>query len=508
MKIFTNKLSIIVILSLLTHCAFAQSGTVFRDFNGNGTKDTNEPLVSGILVKAFNAAGTQCASTTSAGTTSPNYTLTGCSGQVRVEFEIPTTGNCVNSGIDFSSASGTAYGSSIQFVASTATNVNFAVHNPSDYNTGTTGVSAFVPCYVNGDPLAAGGNAGTMDWFVGFDYTNTGTTTPQKKVDGTIIGAVWGVAFSKQAQKTFAAAFIKRHVGLGQNGSGAIYLMTETATSFTPTLFFDMDNNAFNTASNPATRTRALTSAPAYGAGSTFNLDANKVEATFLGTVDPLSGQPEGFGVVGTNAQRGLTGSKTNPTYDPAAFDQVGKVGIGDIDISPDGKFLFVTNLFQRKIFRLELDNAANPTSVIAVTALSFPATTCPNGVLRPFALKFEKGKLYMSCLCTAENSTATDGDLSAKVYAYDNPTASATLNATPVLDIALDFVKGDPGSNANLPASTKHNHKWTDIADVLIPISGDASGAQFAYPQPVLSDIEFTSNGDMVLGFFDRTGH
>ena len=484
------------------------TGNVFRDFNGNGTKDANEPLVQGVTVNAYNAANTLCGTTTSAGSTAPNYSLTGCgTASVRVEFVVPSTGSCTNSGVDYSALSGTTYGSSVQFVNGNSTNVNFALHNPSDYNQGTTNISAFVPCYVNGDPLA-GGNSGTMDWYVGFNYTNTGTTTPQKKVDGTIIGSVWGVAFSKQAQKSFAAAFIKRHVGLGQNGSGAIYLMTETATSFTPTLFFDMDNNAFNTASNPATRTRALASAPAYGAGSTFNLDANKVEATFMGSPDPLSGQPEGFGVVGTNAQRGLTGTKTDPSYDPAAFDQVGKVGIGDIDISPDGKFLFVTNLFQKKIFRLELDNAANPTSVIAVTTLSFPTTTCPNGVLRPFALKFERDKLYMGCLCTAENSTSTDGDLSAKVYTYDNPTASATLNTTPVLDIALDYEKGDPGSNASLPASTKFNHKWTAIADVLIPINGTSTSQQMAYPQPVLSDIEFTSNGDMVLGFFDRTGH
>jgi hypothetical protein len=125
------------------------SGTVFRDFNGNGTKDTNEPLVSGILVKAYDASGSSCASATSSGTTSPNYTLPNtCTGQVRVEFEIPNVGNCAMSGIDFSSASGTVYGSSVQFVASTATNVNFAIYNPSDYNTGTSNVSTYIPIYI------------------------------------------------------------------------------------------------------------------------------------------------------------------------------------------------------------------------------------------------------------------------------------------------------------------------------------------------------------------------
>jgi hypothetical protein len=35
----------------------AQSaGIVFRDFNGNGTKETNEPFLSGITVNVYNAA--------------------------------------------------------------------------------------------------------------------------------------------------------------------------------------------------------------------------------------------------------------------------------------------------------------------------------------------------------------------------------------------------------------------------------------------------------------------
>ena len=88
------------------------TGSVSRDFNSNGTKDINEPLVLGVLIKAFDTAGAECASATSAGTASPNYTLTGCSRQVRVEFEISATGNSINSGIDFSTASGTTYGSS------------------------------------------------------------------------------------------------------------------------------------------------------------------------------------------------------------------------------------------------------------------------------------------------------------------------------------------------------------------------------------------------------------
>ncbi len=486
MKIFTNKLSIIVILSLLTHCAFAQSGTVFRDFNGNGTKDTNEPLVSGILVKAFNAAGTQCASTTSAGTTSPNYTLTGCSGQVRVEFTIPAVGNCVNSGIDFSSASGTTYGSSVQFVASTATNVNFAVHNPSDYNTGTTGVNVFIPCYINGDPLVAGGTANGA-WFIGYPYTNSGATTttpPSQKVNGAIIGPTWGVAYSKQAKKVFTSALVKRHVGLGSLGSGGIYMLTPTATSFTVNSFYNMDANGH--------RTRAATSAPAYGEGTSYSIAADNSTVTYLGSVDALIGKPAGLGVIGTNAQRGLTSDPNDPSFDPAAFDQVGKVGLGDIDISDDGKFLFVMNLYSRKVFRLELNDAYNPTSVVSVTSYDVPAKTCTNGEYRPWGLKFYRGKLYVGVVCSGENG-GTLANVNASVYELNNPTATATFNSSALVTVPLDYARLDDW------------HPWTNDSE---GVFGTGTGLARRYGTPLLSDIEFSDNGDMVLGFMDRSGH
>jgi hypothetical protein len=114
----------------------AQSGSVFRDYNANGTKDTNEPLVSGIIVKAYNTAGALCASATSAGTNAPNYTLpTTCTGQVRVEFEIPNAiaNACgLSNDLDFASYGGSSYGTSVQFISAGGT-ADFAISNPHQY---------------------------------------------------------------------------------------------------------------------------------------------------------------------------------------------------------------------------------------------------------------------------------------------------------------------------------------------------------------------------------------
>ena len=55
----------VLILAMLAFSASGQSlsGIVFRDYNGNGQKNNissfNEPYVSGITVKAFNAANMQ-----------------------------------------------------------------------------------------------------------------------------------------------------------------------------------------------------------------------------------------------------------------------------------------------------------------------------------------------------------------------------------------------------------------------------------------------------------------
>ncbi|MFY7937486.1 MAG: SdrD B-like domain-containing protein, partial [Flavobacterium sp.] len=236
------------------------TGTVFRDFNGNGTRETEEPLVSGITVNAYNTAGTLCGTTTTSGTTAPNYSVTGCgTGQVRVEFVIPTSGNCVNSNLDFSSFVGTNNGTAVQFVNGNSTSVNFSLHNPNDYNKGAANTEVFIPAYVSGDPLVPGA-AQNGTWFMNYPYNNTGersATAATRTLNGAVIGSVWGVAYSKQANKVFTSAFLKRHTGLGALGTGGIYMLTPTATSFNVNQFYNLDANGH--------RTRAAAGAPAYG---------------------------------------------------------------------------------------------------------------------------------------------------------------------------------------------------------------------------------------------------
>ncbi|MCA0230654.1 MAG: DUF11 domain-containing protein [Bacteroidetes bacterium] len=479
-------------------------GTVFRDFNGNGTRDTNEPLIPGVVVNVYNTSsgsGVLCGTATTSGNTAPNYSVAGCStGDVRVEFVLPTSGLCANDSVDISALGGAAYGSSVQFAKGNSTNINFGLHNPNDFNRGAANTMVYVPCYVHGDPTVAGGTAGAEPWFVGYPYNNSGTTAPTRKMNGYKMGPTWGVAYSKTAKKMFTSALVKRHVGIGPMNTGGIYMLEDSSTNtFKVTQFYDLDNNGF--------RTRAAASAVAYGSGSSYSLTTQTVGGTantgvlvsYLGSTDPVSGAPEGMGVLGTNSQRGLTGSPTTPTYDPATFDQIGKVGLGDIEISDDDQYLFVVNVFSRKIVRLKLNSITNPTGVSEATEYDLPNFTAPNGVLRPWGLKFFRGKLYVGAVTTGENGGSRTTDLRAVVFEVNNPTGAFTFNSTPILNYLLDFNKGTASSLAG-------DNKWftwtNDVRNVFV------NGTNSAYPQPILSDIEFSDRGDIILDFMDRSGN
>ncbi|MFY7889113.1 MAG: SdrD B-like domain-containing protein [Spirosomataceae bacterium] len=494
---FRIAFSLIISVLLLSEVS-AQSGMVFRDYSGDGIRQSGEPLVSGIIVNAYNTNGTLCSSTTTSGATAPNYTLpTTCTGAIRVEFQIPTT-VCVDNKLDFTGLNGSAYGSSVQFTVAGASNINFAINHPTDYNLGKAKTEVFIPCYVNGDPLAGGGSgsSGSLEWFVGFPYTNADTLTPPNlKVNGTILGATWGVAYSKQAKKIFTTAFLKRHVGLGTLGTGGIYLLTPTANSFMVAPFYDMDANGHNTRGVSA-------SSPTFGEGSSFTINTAGTTATYTGATDTLSGMPQGFGVVGTNTERGLSSNPLLPSNDPATFDQVGKVGLGGITLSDDGKYLFVVNLFRKRLYRLELDNPYNPTAVVAVTSIALPSVAVTNGVLRPFGVKYYRGEVYVGAVTTAENSgvNLVNGatDMYAYVFRLSNPATATSMDGSPVLSYPLNYLKG-----YTLNGAATQWYPWTKST------STGTFGPNFGrYPSPILSDIDFTERGDLVMAFTDRSGH
>jgi SdrD B-like domain len=336
---------------------------------------------------------------------------------------------------------GSVSNTTVQFVAANGV-ANLGANYPSDY-CHTLNPKVIIPLYTNGS--ATDNGVITENALVKFDFNTNSSTVgsasdyPAKVGD---LGAVYGVAYNRVSNNIYTSAILKRHVGL-KNGLGAIYV-TNAATNVT-TLFTTVAN---------------------------------------VGTID--------------EAARGLS-STSSPSRDAEAFAKVGKVGLGDMDISEDGNFLYVVNLFEKKLVKIEI---ASPTNQVTY---DIPSSGCTGGERRPFGLGIRRGKVYVGTVCTAEAGGSLS-NMNATVYAFDGATF------TSVLDFALDYERGEANKDIPLPptGSTSQWLPWTDDEYTFFNQYRwfDLSDAAFEYPQPILSDIEFDQNDGMILGFMDRAGH
>lgn len=520
------------LFAVFSHAHAQISGAVFKDFNGNGTKDTYEPFAGGVIVKAYNSSDVLVATgtTTAPLTGTTNYSITPPAYPVRLEFSVPSSSGtyCINPSYDFVALGGINYGSNTRFVTATTTTANFAIYNPNEYALSTNPYIYNIRQY-NGDPIAStSGTATTSPGIEASPYlanlSSPGTTSPaQKTLAISYIGNCYGIAYAKQSGKLFTSATVRRHSGLGTLGSGGIYMVDSSLNTSSVVNFYDLDANGYKT------RTNAVSGAPSFGSGNSYTV-TNDTVISYLGTTDPVSGYPLGMGVIGSNSSRGLTNSATSPNNDPSAYGQPGIFGLGDLDISDDGTTLYSVNLYDRKVYLLTLNSASNPTSVSSVASYSLPNPPLRNtvsgygsvagynstnfydgtkGLLRPYALKYYRGKLYVGAVTTGEfgGATTTDNnsgtpeytDLWAYVFEFDP--ATNTFNSTPVIQFPLNFNRGTNGDNYN---ETFQPWRTTSFKT----FSTFSSAKRMFYAQAILSDIAFDpADNSMILGFRDRVG-
>ena len=382
------------------------SGKVFRDFNANGVFDSgagfNEVGAAGVTVKAFDASGTQAATTTSAADGS--YTLTGLSSGADYRLEFSWAESWLKSGA--------AGGTVTQFVKDGATDINAAVNNPADY--------------CQADPIIST----TQFWpleqttanptLVGFRYSS-GVTAPSGAAyqlsswqdkppfalgESRELGAIFGIAWHRSAQYVYASAMKEQYVGFGPGGRGQIY----------------------RTKINPA--------------------DGSVVSA------------PEKWVNIETDLGISVCGSHDNLAaagYSDAEFDQVGKCSLGDLEISDDEKSLFVMNLATKQIIEIATANGSK------VKTLDFPlnAADCPNNTtasIRPFGLAYQDGKLFAGAVCSAEESQNAD-DIRTFVYRLDDPATQTWIRV-------VHFNPGVVRENQYQPGKTSWKawrNKWSD---------------------------------------------
>ncbi len=459
------------------------TGTVFRDFNSDGMKSTGsitDTGVSGVTVTAYDATGTQAgvAATASNG----DYTITGLTAGVayRVEFSTLPSGYFPTT---HGSGVGDTNGTTVQFAAAGTSQVSLGINYPDDYsqanpqfviplykpgNSGATALEKF-----SYDAPKTGDDSGIPESLL----AGTGVEDPVSLATPAEIGTVWGVAYQRTQDRVFTASFLRRHVAMA-DGPGYVYIVD-----------------------------------PATGVVGQFNL---------AGVTPANAGTPIDVGSV-TRISTGVAGDDNNVAgqynRDLDAFAKVGAMSFGDADIDETGNTLWLVNLYEKTLLTVDvsgatatLNNAAPATLAPLVNEYaisSLPnAPACTGGELRPWGLKFYRGQGYLGVVCDAATS-ANVADLDAYVLAFDpsNPSAGFTTAVTFGLNYNRELA-GAFGSDAQFGAWQPWTNDWATIKATAAAYPDDGTTDNRSHHMPLVSDIDFTDDGSMVIALLDRNGY
>ncbi|MBK8562975.1 MAG: hypothetical protein IPN76_06395 [Saprospiraceae bacterium] len=453
------------------------AGTAFHDFNGNGTYESGSDYlgIQGINVTAVDSLGNSFSGTTSS---TGAYSLTGLvTGRTyRVEFHIPTSLSWM-----YSSFRGINNGTTVQFVRPNSC-ANIGLVSPTDFCQSQPDL--ILPCYENGS-----GVGNTNPAVVTLPYNGSGIT-PAESMDFQTqqVGSVYGVAYDRRNKRAFVSSFLKRHSGFGPRGVDGVYVMDYSTA--TPTLLGGFDLQGIT---------------PANGGAA---IDLGSITRTNIGDVNISAGAAGDYQ---------LSSNRTRASVDLDAFGKAGIISYGDIDMSEDGRTLWMVNLNQRALITVDISNlgtmSSNPNTLSSTAVKQYPiasmtgAPTCTNGTLRPFALEFYKGKGYIGCVCDAATSSTLKkpAELDGYILSF-NPTNPTTLTAE--VSFGFDYNREASYSQLN-PASGAVAGEWQRWLSTYNLANVNTGFANFqSAPQPLIADIEIVEDGDMVVGVMDRFAH
>lgn len=480
------------------------SGNVFLDVNANGVFDATggavDRGVAGVQVTAFDAGNAAIANTLSDAL--GNYVLNlPLDEPYRIEF----TG--LPSGLFFGPA-GSSGNTAVQFVSSNdATGIDLAVVRPEDIRAGETQLATSVyvvggitPQDLNyGRPVIVSfpTDAGAPD----SDPTRADHENPTVhalSIPQQDVGATWGLSYDAATGQLYAASFMKRTTGFGPYGPGAIYQMAPTGSS--ASLFADL-NSIFS--DNPAGNLNSLAT------------DSNGNPLTFRTNVaDPTYWFRDGL----------VRFTDSDGSVRDLGWDAVGKIALGGLANSGDGSRLYTVALGDRRLYSLPTSGDLNAGTVqrfelpVPVDVTGITATN-PLGDLRPFAVEYYRGLVYVGAVNSAE-STQNAADLKAYVFAFD-PATGAFINSSrasttnePVFEFELNYPRGyvhighDTDPNSPSGETAPDPAAWNPWSPVYRQSQDPRiSQGRSTFPQPMLTGLSFDSDGNLILGLRDRAG-
>jgi protocatechuate 3,4-dioxygenase beta subunit len=464
------------------------AGTVFRDYNANGRRDTALQLgraidagVAGVEVRAVDRTGTLVgqAITASDGTYVVQVTDAETA-DLRIEFQIPDTDalrGLQPSTASITGASDSSRGSTIQFVTLGDTGVDLGLAVPGDH---CQDDPQLVTC-VSERGVGSDNNVGAFtipSAMVGF----TNYTANASRIGASAhLGAIFGIGVDR-TRNVYLGTYVKRHIEYGPAGA-------------TNTIY-------------------------------RINLDDP-------GEVHPFVTLP------GELPEHDPTPAGSLPAYsgDVGVFTYVGRIGLGDVDVSPDGRTIVAVDMDETdpKLYFVPIIGSGSDATAGAWTSVEIPrpdteivrpaafdAIGCP-GLWHPMGLGMRGDRLLVGGVCGAED------------------TVTPTLRNGPHLTQATAFVleyEGDPARDG----SGTFRIIWADSLgyergciyreNPRVPCSPTTSrvgdigtadwGAWNEFPilrrldttndtlfatnaQPMLANIEILDTGGLILGFRDR---
>jgi hypothetical protein len=160
----------------------------------------------------------------------------------------------------------------------------------------------------------------------------------------------------------------------------------------------------------------------------------------------------------------------------------IGRAGLGDLDIDEQGQYLYTVNMAKKELLKIS-------TTTKQITKYPIPNPynkECNSTMVRPWATKVKNGSVYIGSVC--ENRIEDGIGAAIQKFTDGNFTTVAITNT-------LRY-KRPRGYNPKLPTGPQYqNSNWNNHKHI-------------SYPQPILSDIEFTNKGDLILGYSDRAGY
>ena len=417
-------------------------GNVFEDTDFDGVDaGSSEVGVGGIIVKIYDNSGALVATTTT--DNEGDYLFTGLTDAIyRVEFELPSAVQCWAK----PSVSGVNNSTTVQFIAPGSC-ANLGITDLASF-CGTKPLLA-TTCFLSGDPLG-GGTSGIGDVLVSYPYENATPGDVSKVAINSQIGTAWGLAYDRVHQNFYTGAMLKRHAGFGPLGIDGIYRINY---------------------SDP-----------------TKPLIDNWLKLSDLG-ID-----------AGTDPRNyTLPADAAGSSADDQAFGQVGKIGIGDVDLSDDGSTLYVMNLNNNG--SLVIIDVASKTLIDEIK-INNPGCGSDSDV-RPWAIDYYEGEVYIGLVCSGQATGVAD--LNFFVLKLNGN------SFTQVFTESLSYPKGFVHYTYNLPAPPEicsSWEPWTDDFNELHTAGFSGPYPRWCRPQAILSDIEFDIDGSMILAFMDRTGH